>query len=566
MSNKKAIHAVDLFCGAGGTSSGLYQACHSMGRNVDLLAINHWQTAIDTHAVNHPGARHICATLESIRPESVINNGHLNILVASPECTHHSVARGGRPVNDQLRASAWLILRWLESLRVDNLLIENVQEFQNWGPIGSNGRPLKSRRGETFQAFIAALRSFGYSVEYNVLNAADYGDPTTRRRLFILARRAGKKIKWPEPTHGDPDLFTDRKPYRTAREIIDWNIKGNPISERKRPLSPNTMRRILAGIKKFSGESFIVHMRGSSEAQIDGSARSVNEPIPTVTASGGGHFNLCEPFLVHLRGTKDCHINHSARSIDKPVRTLSANGQHVALCEPFVIHTNHEGGDRSHSINNPLPTITAAHRGEMALVEPFIIPIDHKGSREGGASSIDNPLSTITTKARHCLCEPFLVQYHGGKDAEKRTYPIDKPIPTLDTSNRFAICEPFLFHFRGQDDGRPLDEPVPALTTKDHLGLCEPFIVKYFGNGVGCHSINEPLDTITTKDRFGLVEVSGKYQIDIRFRMLQPHELAAAMSFDNYKFTGNRGDQVKQIGNAVPVKVARALCESLLSN
>lgn len=406
---KKIITAVDLFCGAGGTSTGLYNACHSMGSGVDLLAINHWQTAIDTHTANHPGARHICATLDSIRPEAVIKGGRLNIMVASPECTHHSVARGGRPVSDQLRASAWLILRWIESLRVDNILIENVQEFRNWGPLGVNNKPLKSRRGETYQAFLAALRSFGYSVEDNVLNAADYGDPTSRRRLFIMARRNGKKINWPEPTHGDPDLFTDRKPYRTAREIIDWAIKGQPISERKRPLSPNTMRRIVAGIKKFSGESFIVHMRGSDETQINGSAKSVDEPVPTITGSGGGHFNLCEP---------------------------------------FIIHTTHEGGDRTHN--------------------------------------------------------------------------------------------------------------------KDHLGLCEPFIVKYYGNGEGCHSVNEPLDTITTKDRFGLVEVSGKYQIDIRFRMLQPHELAAAMSFENYKFTGNRGEQVKQIGNAVPVRIAQALCTSLL--
>jgi len=147
------IKAVDLFCGAGRTSTGLYNACHSIGKNVDLLAINHWQTAIDTHSANHPGARHICATLDSIRPESVIKSGRLNIMVASPECTHHSVARGGRPVNDQLRASAWLILRWIESLRVDNILIENVQEFRNWGPLGTNNKPLKSRRGETYQAF-----------------------------------------------------------------------------------------------------------------------------------------------------------------------------------------------------------------------------------------------------------------------------------------------------------------------------------------------------------------------------------------------------------------------------
>jgi len=174
------VRAVDLFCGAGGTSTGLYNACHEAGRKVDLLAINHWSVAIESHTANHPGARHICDRLEAIRPEDAIKGRHLDIMVASPECTHHSIARGGRPVSDQLRASAWLLLRWVETLRIDNILIENVKEFRDWGPTGRNGKPIKNRKGETYQAFFTALRSFGYTVEDRVLNAADYGDPSPR--------------------------------------------------------------------------------------------------------------------------------------------------------------------------------------------------------------------------------------------------------------------------------------------------------------------------------------------------------------------------------------------------
>jgi len=448
-----AIVAVDLFCGCGGTSTGLYNACHATGKQVDLLAINHWPVAIATHQANHPAARHLCARLESIRPEDAIPGGRVNILVASPECTHHSVARGGKPVNDQLRSSAWLVLRWLESLRVDNLLIENVREFRDWGPVGSNGKPLKSRKGETYRAWLNALRSFGYEVDDRILNAADYGDPTSRERLFVLARKGRKAIKWPEPSHGAPGNLYGLQPYRTAREVIDWSIKGKSIFGRKKPLAPSTMARIAAGLKRYGGAN-------------------------------------AKPFLVMLYGTGE------ARDIDRPMPTITGGGNHTGLCEPFVVTLTHNGGDdnRAHSIDKPMPTITGAHRGEMALVEPFLL----------GQQSCAAP--------------------------------------------------------------RDVDQPVPTIATAGAISLVEPFLVKYYGAGEGVSSTDDPVPTITTKDRFGLVEISGKYQIDIRFRMLQPHELAAAMSFENYTFTGTKTQQTKQIGNAVPVRLAQALCTSLMRN
>jgi len=474
------IFAADLFCGAGGTSSGLYQACNSMGIGVDLVAINHWTVAIETHRENHPEARHICAGLESIDPREAVPSGRLDLLVASPECTHHSIARGGKPVCDQLRASAWHVLRWIELLQVENILIENVREFQKWGPTDLAGKPIKARNGETYRAFLGALRSMNYTVEDRILNAADYGDPTSRKRLFIQARRGPREITWPAPTHGNG------RPYRTAREIIDWSISGESIFRRKKPLSRNTLARIAAGLRKYGGknaEPFLVMLYGTNDA------RSVDRPLPTVTA-GGNHVGLCEPFLVRYHGSHTGQKDGDRRthSIQLPLPVLDTSNRY-GLVEPVVIHTNHAGGKRSHSIDRPLPTVTCGHRGEMALVEPFITVM------------------------------------------------------------------------KGNSKVRDIDSPVPTITTNPHLYLCEPFIAKYYGTAVG-QSVDKPLDTITTKARFGLVEPVG---LDIRFRMLQPHELAAAMSFDSgYVFKGNKTETVKQIGNAVPVMTAAALCRELL--
>lgn len=220
--SQKLIYAVDLFCGAGGTSTGLLKACEDLGYRLNLLAINHWDVAIATHSANHHYAQHICENLDNVNPRKVIPSGFLDILIASPECTHHSNARGGKPRSDQSRASAWHVLRWAEALRINNILIENVREFQSWGPLGVNDMPLKSRKGETFRAFLIALASLGYKVDYKILNAAYYGDPTTRERLFIIAQKGRKPIKWPEPTHtpdGSSNLFGKTKHWRTAREI-----------------------------------------------------------------------------------------------------------------------------------------------------------------------------------------------------------------------------------------------------------------------------------------------------------------------------------------------------------
>ena len=410
---KRIIIGTDMYCGAGGTSTGLILAAEDMDSTVDLLAINHWNLAIDTHTRNHPGVRHLCESLDNVDPRRAVPGGRLDILSASPECTHFSNARGGKPRSNQSRAGAFQILRWAEALQIDRILIENVREFKNWGPLNRNGSQNKRRKGQTFAAFLQALDSLGYYVDHRVLNCANYGDATTRQRLFIMARRK-KKIVWPEFSHAGA--------WRSARSIIDFTIKGQFIDERDRPLAGNTIKRIVAGIRKFCGGTFIIQL-GQTGGNAD-YCHSIDAPLPTVMTKQ--HLCLVEPFVVNLRGTTDGHLKASSSSID-----------------------------------SPLPTVTA-----------------------------------------------------GG----------------------------------------------------NHLALCEPFLVKYYGTG-GPVSVDQPLDTITGRDRFGLVqgEMQGS-MLRARFRLLQPHELSAAMSFPNdYNFAGNRADKVKQIGNAVPVQTARALCRALLS-
>ena len=473
------IRAADLFCGAGGTSKGLRLACERLEHRLDLTAINHWPTAIATHRANQPEARHICERLELVEPRRVIPGGRLDLLVASPECTHHSNARGGRPVSDQQRASAWTVLRWAEALYIRSILIENVPEFTTWGPVGANGRPLKHRTGETYDAFLRALRSLGYHVDARVLTAADYGDPTTRKRLFILADRH-RRPRWPDATHAPRPVAASRglPAWRNAREIIDWSIPGQSIFSRRRPLAAATLRRIEAGLRKFGGTN-------------------------------------AEPFIVILR-------NHStARGLDEPAPTVTTSGAHLALCQPFLL--GQQSGATPRSVNDPTPTIATG--GAVSLVEPFIF-----------ANRTNN--------------------------APKH---LDEPVPTLCTADHIALVEPFLCAIRYSNPPRNLDEPMPTLCTGNHMGLVEPFLVKFYGTGRAAR-LDTPLDAVTTRDRFGLVTVGGRqYRLDIRFRMLQPHELAQAQGFArDDQFVGNRTEQVRQIGNAVPVRTAQALCETTL--
>lgn len=455
----KTIYCADLFCGGGGTSTGMIQAFQKAGINFQLIGVNHWKIAVETNKLNHPFEKLYCSTVQNVKPREAVPSGRLHFLWASPECTNHSRAKGGRPRDEQSRSTAWDILKWAQELYVDRIYIENVVEFLDWGPIDAKGHPMGSKKGETFRAFIAALESLGYRIDWQTMNAADYGAPTSRVRLIIQAVRGRGKISWPQPTHAkNPGLFQE-KPWRSAREIIDWTIPGKSIFARKKPLSENTIRRIESGIRKYWGE-------------------------------------WAEPFLVILHGTKDRQVRASARTLDKPLPTIS-DGE---------IHTG--------------------------------------------------------------IVEPFIVRYNGGED---RHHSISDPVPVLDCSNRYGLVEPLFIPQQSAGTVKPVSNPLPTVAAAGAISIVEPFMIKFYGNEHGAESLNDPIDTICTKDRFGLVngylvEVNGaRYILDIRFRMLQPHELAAGMGFPaDYKFAGNKSEQVRQIGNAVCPNLAEALIYSAL--
>lgn len=452
----------DLFCGAGGTSEGAEQALRSMGYTPCITAVNHWKLAVATHTANHPGARHRCASVDSLNPRELYGKTRLDGLWASPECTHHSTARGGAPVNDQSRATAWCVVRWAEALQPGIVWVENVPAFASWGPCtrGRKPRPIKSRKGETFKAFISAMVSLGYKADHKVLCAADYGDPTSRQRLFIQFVRGRREIVWPNPTHSKCSK-AGLKPWRTAREIIDWDKKGRSIFNRKRPLVPNTMRRIMSGLREF--------------------------------------------------GFKGC-----------------------------------------------------------------VVEWDQQSSK-GGVHGLDEPVSTILTKARHGFATAYIVEFHDDKVGKARVRSLDEPLPTIDCSPRFGLADPYIIEMRGTTPQqcaasiRSVDEPLGTITAGGgHFGLCKAFLVGYYGTG-HAHSIDDPVPTITTHDRYGIalpvIEWNGKkYVIDILFRMFTAGELAAATGFpSSYQFLGKNEDVVRQIGNAVPCGLARAIAAASIS-
>ncbi len=473
-----------------------------------------------------------------------------------------------------------------------------------WGPLGADKQPLKTKRGDTFLAFIAALKSLGYRVEHRILCCADYGDPTTRERLFIIARRGCKPIVWPEPTHvptivkSQVSMFGGKaNPWRTAREIIDWELKGESIFTRKRPLAQKTIDRIAAGLRKFGGpnaEPFLVMLYGTNDV------RSVDKPVPTVTANGK-HIGLCEPFILPNEGY---YRGNAPRSVDDPLPTITAERGGGHLVEPFII--GQQSGAHPRSVDDPVPTVCGA--GAIALVVPFLLNIDHRGGNGQQVRSIDEPVPTITGKARTCIVEPFLVGA-GGPERAGKPRSLDKPLNTVLGKNTTSLIEPFLIEVNHAETGngvrsaKSLEEPLSTVTQKRAHGLVEPFIVPQFGEREGqsprCHSIDEPLptatshgagalvepfivqynrtseahevdkplNTVTSRDRFGLVTTEqGTFKLDIRFRMLTNRELARAQGLpDSYILKGKKTEITKQIGNMVPRNTARALCAQVLS-
>ena len=374
----KTYEVADLFCGAGGSSTGAKRAIEETGGEMNLVAVNHWAKAIDTHSRNHPDAHHIIEDLNLVDPERVVENGYLDILMASPECRFYSKARGGKPVHDQGRMNPWTVINWLTRLNVRCVLIENVPEFVHWGPLGANGKPDKTRKGEHFQAWFLTFLSLGYEAQWRMLNAADYGDATTRVRFFLVARKDGIPIRWPEPTHAQTDnpMFPGRLPWRGANEIINWDNPGRSLLDDpkywKKPLSVKTRRRIAKGLQRFGGglAHLYVRLLDLPDEQPDGR----NEhPVPNGTNS---------PFTCANRN------NNAPRGEEDPIATVTANyggGNFAARPEmkPFVL--GQQSGGAARDTEDPVPTVT----GDGAI--PLIRPHSVRYQRTSQAHAVEDP-------------------------------------------------------------------------------------------------------------------------------------------------------------------------------
>lgn len=555
------IRAVDLFCGAGGLSWGLARACEQLDREVELVAVNHWERAIETHEANHPWAEHHHARVEELRPREVVPDGHVDILVAGPECTHFSTARGGRPVSDQKRASPFHVLDWLEKLDVRNVLLENVPEFESWGPI-VDGDP--TRNGEKFDAYVQQLGAEGYAVDWRVLNAADHGDATSRRRFFLQARK-GHRVEWPQPTHSEGGEEPGTRPWRPAAEIIDWSDPGESIWGRSRPLVANTMQRIAKGIRRYGDDRLEQYADAIADLDKD-DVESMQETVIPARHAEIVAETIGRPFLVKYYGTSD------ARPLDEPIDTITSGGQKFALCLPYLLRQ--QSGGVPSLVDRPVPTI--AGKGAISKIEPRAFVLPRNGHYRGLHSNpaydpTERPLHTVTAKNHdgHLVCPSLMRFSHGGALLD-----MDGPLPTVTTARGgvFGLTTSYLVPFYGERENQDprthdLDEPLPTVpASKSPAGVCTPYLVQYNGES-SCSGIGDPVPTIPTRDRFALV-LPGSYPwgLDVRFRMLQPRELAAAMGFPpDYRFRGNKTETIEQIGNAVPVHLAESLCERLIA-
>lgn len=424
---------VDNFAGGGGASSGIEAA---LGRSVDY-AINHDAEAIAMHRVNHPRTHHLNSNVWDVSPQRLAAGRQIGLGWFSPDCTFHSKARGGKPFRDRdmarrRRGLAWLIPYWMKTVRPRVVMLENVEEFADWGPLLDDGTICPRRRGMIFRRWHRMIENLGYRIDMRQMRACDYGAPTTRKRLFVIARCDGSEIVFPEATHGH-----GLTPYRTAAECIDWSIPCQSIFERTRPLADATLRRIARGVMRYV----------------------VNNP---------------QPFIVTMRGTEPSHIDAAATGLDEPLRTISANGTHHALVAPVMTEIANASSPRCMPADEPLRTICANVKGgHHALIAPILVNT-RNGEREGQAPrvrDIRDPVPTVTAQgSQGAVAMAFLARHYGGHENDGSS--LHLPMHTITTKDHHALVTAFLVAYYGNDkDGQALVDPMRTVTTKDRLGL-----------------------------------------------------------------------------------------------
>lgn len=579
---------VDNFAGGGGASTGLERA---FGRPVDI-AINHDPEAIAMHTANHPHTKHYCESVFDVDPTAITGNQPVGLVWLSPDCKHFSKAKGGKPVSKKIRGLAWIALRWAATVKPRVIMLENVEEFQTWGPLAADGRPCPKRKGATFRSFVAALKRQGYVVEWRELRACDYGAPTIRKRLFLVARRDHLPIAWPVPTHGDPKSEAVRSgkllPWRTAADCIDWSIPCPSIFERQRPLKDATLRRIARGIMKFvvsSAEPFIVSYYSDDDrfrgAQLDaplGTTTTANRfavvaptlmhvthhgddrvasldvPLATVTGANRGEQALVAAHITKFRA------NSIGSAADAPLHTVTAGGDcarpagaaHAMGVVAATLVKNNFGETPCQDVAGPLHTVTT-QGNKFGVVAATLVQTGY-GERAGQAPrapGLDKPLGTaVAGGVKHALVSAFLAKHYGGHESPGAS--LASPTSTITTQDHHHLVTAQLVGCGGraaQSRPRDVGEPLATVTSKADTSVVTSHLVKLRNNQFG-QDVREPMPTLTAGgghvgevrtllqtyhggEALGLVTIAGEQYaiVDIGMRMLQPHELKLAQGF-----------------------------------
>lgn len=539
---------VDNFAGGGGASTGMELAT---GRVVDI-AINHDPDAILMHRTNHPHTTHYQASVWDVDPVEVCRGRPVGLAWFSPDCKHFSKAKGGKPVDKNIRGLAWIVLRWAGTVRPRVIILENVEEFQTWGPV-RKGKPVKKLTGQTFRKWLDQLRNLGYDVEWQELVASDYGAPTTRKRFFLIARCDGRPIVWPTPTHAQadsPEVKAGlRKPWRSAAEIIDWSLPTPSIFDTKesirekynltaqRPLRPNTMARVARGVDKFvikTASPFLVVVNHSGEFR----GQDPGEPLQTVTAKHG--YGVASPVLAPWTVTNT--TNSTGHPASEPVDTARTGG----------------GG------------------GQMFLSASLVQYHTEQGERVRG-QGLDAPLLTVDSSNRYGLSTVCLEKYYGTATGQGA----GEPLHTITAKDREGVVAAHMVKLKGTNLGGPVSEPVQTITAGGgHFGVVTTMIapVSPGADLKNWPKIRELLNTYCgyglKEDEVILFQITGGlyFMADIGLRMLTPRELYRANGFpDDYiidrDYTGKEYGKAKQVarcGNAVPPPFATALVRANL--
>ena len=573
---------VDNFAGGGGASTGIEIAT---GRLV-ALAVNHDPAAILMHRTNHPYTEHFQASVWDIDPKTVCRGRPVGLAWFSPDCKHFSKAKGAALVDRKIRGLAWITLRWAAIVRPRVIILENVEEFQTWGPV-RKGKPVKRLAGTTFRKFIDQLTELGYTVEYRELIAADYGAPTSRKRFYLVARCDGKPIVWPKPTHSKTGADGLPK-WRSAAEIIDWSLPCPSVFATKteimeryglkavRPLARNTMRRVIRGVDKFtirSGKPFIVQQKFQNAAQ------NIESPLTTVTAVGA--HELCKPLLAPVTVTNTS--NSVGGTVGAPVHTVTTAGNQLLVTPSLVSIGQTGGGDRIRDIREPVPTTVS--KQEACLVAPSLIQYHTEQTEGVRASGLGAPINTVDASNRYGLTCANLVEYYTGG----RPLDVADPMHTVTSHDREAVVAAHVVKFKGDNVGTPPSEPLQTVTASagkeracsgGTFAVCKAHLAKMrSGDDLGHWPeiralLNEFCGYALAEDDVLLLEIGGAlyYIADIGLRMLSPRELYNAMGFPpdyiiDRDYEGHeykKSAQVARCGNAVCPPVASALVRANL--